>query len=170
MVIRAALERLALLTGRLAWAALWLSAAGLVLMTVVIGWQVFARYVLNDTPHWSEQLSLYLMVWYILLGTAVGVRERFHLGVVLGLEALPPAARRVADLLIQALVAGFGVFMTLYGASIARATWSHTIPTLGLPTGSSYLPFPVAGALIVLFCLEHALNDLAGRTPEIARA
>jgi len=42
-----------------------LSAIGLILMTLIVGWQVFGRYVLNQSPDWSEQAALALMIWYI---------------------------------------------------------------------------------------------------------
>ena len=35
----------------------------LALMTIIITWQVFSRYVLNETPSWSEETALILMVW-----------------------------------------------------------------------------------------------------------
>ncbi len=142
--------------------ALWLSAAGLVVMTAIIGWQVWGRYVLNDTPNWSERLSLFLMTWYILLAAAVGVRERFHIGLVFFKEALPAPAGLLVDMLVHLLVAVFGAAMIWYGAEMAASTWSHVIPTLELPVGASYLPFPISGTLIVLFSLEHMLVDLRG--------
>src|SRR3712207_74602 len=58
--------------------ALWISGAGLVCMTAAIGWQVFGRFVLNNSPTWTEPVSLLLMLYYILLAAAVGVHERFH--------------------------------------------------------------------------------------------
>ena len=42
------------LLNRLAQLALWLSAIGLVGMTLSVGWMVFGRYILNDTPTWVE--------------------------------------------------------------------------------------------------------------------
>jgi len=48
--MRSLLESTSVILGGLSRFTLWLSAAGLVLMTVVTGWQVWGRYVLNDTP------------------------------------------------------------------------------------------------------------------------
>ncbi len=157
------LDRLAVLTAWVSRLCLWLSASGLVLMTVVIGWQVWGRYVLNDTPNWSERLSLFLMIYFILFAAATGVREGFHLGLVVIRDALPKRARRMVGLLINLIVGGFGCGMVWFGAQTAAATWSHTIPTLGFSTGIYYLPFPIAGAIIALFSLEHVLNALAER-------
>lgn len=164
---RTLLDRLAVATAGVSRLCLWFSALGLVVMTAVIGWQVWGRYVLNDTPHWSERLSLFLMLYYVMFGAAVGVRERFHLGLVFFKDALPPGPRRAVDVAVNLCIGGFGLFMTVYGLQITESTWTHSIPSLGIPTGVSYLPFPIAGVLIILFSLEHILNDLAGReTPE----
>jgi TRAP-type C4-dicarboxylate transport system permease small subunit len=132
-------------------------------MTVIIGWQVWGRYVLNDSPQWTERLSLLLMLYYILLAAAVGVRDRFHLGLVFFQQALPAKVRWAVDILVNVIVGAFGLFMVWYGVKIALSTWTHTIPTLGIPTGAGYLPFPIAGVLIVLFSLEHILVSLARR-------
>ena len=55
------------------------AAIGLVAMTLIAGWQVFGRYVLNSSPSWSEQAALTLMIWYVSLAAAAGVREGFHI-------------------------------------------------------------------------------------------
>lgn len=157
------LDRLSVLTAWISRLCLWLSASGLVLMTAVIGWQVWGRYVLNDTPNWSERLSLFLMIYFILFAAAAGVHEGFHLGLVVIRDALPKRARRVAGVLINLAVGGFGCGMVWFGAQTAAATWPHTIPTLGLSTGIYYLPFPIAGAIIAFFSLVRILNALAGR-------
>lgn len=140
---------------RLSILIMWLAAAGIVVMTAIIGWQIYGRYILNDTPIWSERLSLYLMNYYILFASAVGVRQGFHLGLVLFRESLSGVPRICVELLVHLCVGGFGLAMVIYGSALVGTTWGHVIPTLGLPTGSSYLPFPIAGVLIVLFSAEH---------------
>ena len=34
-----------------------IAAAGLVAMTVIVGWQVIGRYVLGSSPSWTEQAA-----------------------------------------------------------------------------------------------------------------
>lgn len=41
----------------------FLMVTSLILMTVIMGIQVFARYVLGASPSWSEELTRYLFVW-----------------------------------------------------------------------------------------------------------
>ena len=145
--------------------ALGLSGVGLVAMTAVVGWQVFARYVLNDTPSWAEPISLQFMAWFILLGAAVGVRESVHLGLDILRHVMPAKVGLAMDLASLGLVAFFGAAMSYYGTLLAIGTWSATIPVLGLPGGVDFFPLILGGLLIALFALERFVDLLLGTTP-----
>jgi TRAP-type C4-dicarboxylate transport system permease small subunit len=157
------LRRFTAILGAFATLALWISGAGLVCMTAAIGWQVFGRFVLNNSPTWTEPVSLLLMLYYILLAAAVGVHERFHLSLDLFRSLVTERLRRAFDIANHLVVGLFGLGMAWYGAALVRATWTNTIPVLDLPQGASYLPIPIAGGLIALFALEHLLVLLAGQ-------
>jgi TRAP-type C4-dicarboxylate transport system permease small subunit len=143
---------------------IWSSGFGLVLMTIIIGWQVFARYVLNDTPHWSEKFCLLLMIYFILFAAAAGVRDGSHIGLVIIKESLSGLPQRIVTVINHLIVGLFGFGMVWFGAEMVVSTWTHVIPTLGLSTGLSYLPFPLAGLLFMLFSLEHILMTIMNRT------
>ena len=136
-----------------------ISAFGLFAMTGIIGWQVFARFVLNASPAWTESTALLLMLYYVLLAAAVGVREGFHLGVRVVLDSLAPAARRLLLRLIDVLVGLFGLLMLINGARLAVFTADHVIPTLGVSRSVAYWPFVISGALVVIFCAERVLTN-----------
>ncbi|MBS7544681.1 TRAP transporter small permease [Ancylobacter oerskovii] len=148
--------------GVLSTIALWIAGILLVIMTAVVGWQVFGRYVLNDTPNWSEPLALQFMSWFILLGAAVGVRDSVHLGLDLFHHISPPWAQRTMDLVSLALVAAFGIAMAWYGAKLAIGTWTATIPVLGWPGGVDFFPLVLGGILIALFAAERFVDTLIG--------
>lgn len=141
----------------------WFASLGLLVMTAIIAWQVFARYVLNASPAWGEQAALLLMIWYVMLAAAAGVREGFHIRIAAGVDALPVRLRRFAMLLAHVVVAVFGVTMVIWGTQLMLATWTHVIPTLGLPRGVAYMPMPIAGLLIAGFSLEHIAAVLQNR-------
>lgn len=156
---------------RLSRFALFLAATGIVAMVVIVGWQVWGRYVLNDTPHWSERLAIFIMNWFILIGAAVGVHERFHIGIVFFKEAMPRRVRFALEVLIHLATSAFALAMIVYGLQLAETTWTHTIPTLGLPTGLQYVPFALSGVLIILFSANHLVALLAnGLPPEEPRS
>lgn len=138
---------------RLATIASKAAAAGLVLMTLVIAWQVFGRYVLNDSPAWSESAALVIMLYFVLLAAAVGVYEQFHLGLRLFVSRLPAGWKRPVYVIGQLLVMTFGAAMAWNGMRLIDYTSSHIIPTLGISRSVAYWPFVVCGGLIVFFAL-----------------
>ncbi len=147
-------------------AAGWLlaaAAAGLVAMTAIIGWQVFGRFVLSSSPTWAEQLALVMMIWLVFLGAAAGVYEGFHIRITMLEQAMPLPARRRVRLLANILVALAGLAMAIWGTELVLRTWSHAIPSLGIPRGAAYAPLPVSGALIILFALQRAASDWRAR-------
>lgn len=135
--------------------AIGLSAIGLVGMTLAVSWQVFGRYVLNDSPAWTEPLSIQLMGWFILLGSAVGIRENYHLGFdVLRHVVSRPLARLMA-IVSMLVVLAFGVAMAVYSLDLVIGTWTATLPVLGWPGGTDFMPITFGGVLIVFFALEQ---------------
>lgn len=131
------------------------AAAGLVAMTLIIGWQVLGRYVLGASPSWTEQAAQVLMIWFAFLAAAAGIREGFHIRIVAVEEAAPPKVRAVLQVIASLVVAGCGLAMLVLGGELVMRTWSHTIPSLGLPRGLAYLGLPISGGLILLFAMER---------------
>lgn len=142
------------------------AAFGLVAMVIIIAWQVFGRYVLHSSPSWSEQAAMTLMIWFVLLAAAAGVREGFHIRIVAVEEAVPPAVRKGMRILADLLMAACGVAMMVWGGEMVVRTWSHVIPSLGLPRGLAYLGMPISGALITLFSLERIVEEAIGKAPD----
>lgn len=140
-----------------------IAAAGLVLMTLIIGWQVFGRYVLNSTPSWSEQAALTLMIWYVSLAAAAGVRQGFHIRIVALEETVSPGLRKVMQVFSNTVVGLCGVAMLVWGGELVIRTWSHVVPSLGIPRGLAYLGLPIAGALMALFAIERIIEVLSAQ-------
>ena len=141
---------------------LWLAGAGLVLMTALIGWQVWGRFVLNDTPTWTETTSILLMGWFIFLGAAVGVREGNHLSFDVLLYVLPERVQRwmhsVSDLVVIAFAAG----MVWFGWQLAGNAWNTTIPNLGITGATTFFSLIMGGALMILLSVERLLRRAVG--------
>ncbi len=136
---------------------LWFGGTCLVVMTAAISWQVYGRFVLNDSPGWTEPLSLMLMRYFILLVAAVGVRERFHLGLDLLRHVASARVNHWLDGVSFTVVGAFGAAMVWYGSELMLGTWSTLVPVLGVSEGLNHLPMVLSGVLIVLFSVEHLL-------------
>lgn len=140
---------------------LWLAAFGLIAMSLAVAWQVFGRKVLNDSPTWTEPGSLLLMSWFIILGSAVCVRESEHMAFDIGLHYAPRPLRLAMKLVTHGLIIAFGLYMTVYGWQLTEKTWSAKTAGINLPQGMEYLPLVGGGLLFALFSFENLVNQLA---------
>lgn len=145
---------------------LWLGGFGLIAMTVIVFAQVFMRYVMGSSLLWVEPVAILLMSWFIFLGSAVGVHEKFHMGFEVLLYFLPPGFGRWLRLIADLSIFAFAVCMIWYGGQLMLKTWDASLPVIRLPGGFTYMPVAAGGALMALFMLEHILRNLFGVTAE----
>jgi TRAP-type C4-dicarboxylate transport system permease small subunit len=138
-------------------AALVLAAAALVCMTLVEAWQVFARYVLNDSPSWTEPVAIFLMNLAMAFSAAYGVRAQAHFGFFIGVHSAPPALRSVLLAIAWLVELATGCLLAYWGATMAADAWDVKMAGAALPQGMAPLPLCVGGALIALFALELLL-------------
>ena len=142
--------------------ALWVSGTGLVLMTAFIAWQVWGRFVLNDTPTWTETTSVLLVGWFILLGAAVGIREGNHLSFDVLLYVLPEKAKLVLYTVSDLVVVAFAGGMIVYGWQLMSNAWNTTIPNIGITGAVAFFALIAGGVLMVAFSLERVLRRAVG--------
>lgn len=147
-------------SGKISLFAKWFAGIGLLVMTAIIAAQVFARYVLNNSPAWAEQAALLLMIWYVFIAAAAGVREGFHIRIAVFADSLPQKLRHFVLLVGHIVVVAFGIAMAYFGVELSMATWQHVIPTLGISRGYAYIPIAISGVLITGFAIEQLIAEL----------
>ncbi len=145
---------------------MYVAVAGLIGIVATVAWQVFGRYVLNDTPTWAESTALVLILYVTMLGAAVGVRDSGHIGLESLLVLVPESVRLKLEIVIHLLVGTFGLIMAWNGGVLAESVMAYSIPTLGLPEGINHIPSVLAGVLIALFSLEHIVALVRGEEVE----
>ncbi|THH36671.1 TRAP transporter small permease [Aliishimia ponticola] len=139
-----------------------ITGTSLVFLTVIFGWLVFGRYVLNATPTWVEQAALLLVMVIAFLGAAVGIHENTHLSVTLLRTSSPPRFKTLLIVLTDLILAGFGGLMLWYGAQLTMFKWGSMIPLIHLPEGLRSLPLTIGGGLVMLFSLGHLIRLWVG--------
>ncbi len=134
----------------------WLAGTALVLISAVIPWAVYTRYVLNSASSWPEPTAVLLTIVLTFFGAAACYRLGTHMNVTVAIAALPPRARRVVDIMVEFLMLIFAVFMVIYGYKLCVATWNNSIAEFpALRVGIVYSPIPLGGVFTLLFIIEH---------------
>ncbi len=134
----------------------WLAGGALVLISAVIPWAVYTRYVLNSAASWPEPTAVLLTIVLTFFGAAACYRLGTHMNVTVVVDFLPERTRRIADLLVEILMLIFAVFMIVYGYRLCEATWNNTIAEFPLlRVGIVYSPIPLGAIFTLLFIIEH---------------
>ena len=133
-----------------------IAGMALVLISAVIPWGVYTRYVLNSAASWPEPAAVLLTIWLTFFGAAACYRLGIHMAVTVGVNLLPDKGKRICAFLVEVLMAVIAVFMVIYGIRLCQTTWNNSIADFPfLSVGFVYSPIPIGGALTLLFIIEH---------------
>jgi TRAP-type C4-dicarboxylate transport system permease small subunit len=133
----------------------------LVLISAIIPWAVFTRYVLNSAASWPEPMAVLLTIVLTFIGAAAGYRLNLHMNVSFFADMLPARFRGLLDLVVQLLMALIAIFMVVWGSRLVEVTWHNTIADFpDLSVGVTYLPIPVGGTCLLLFIVERIFLGL----------
>jgi TRAP-type C4-dicarboxylate transport system permease small subunit len=137
-----------------------IAATALLGLVLVQGWQVIARYVINDSPSWTEPVTVLLLSTAMSLGAASGVHGKRHFSFNLLTESLGASVRRVLQAIPPLVILAIG-------ATIAYWAWVLLVDGLDiraagayLPQSISYLPLSAGGALMAVFALGQLIEAL----------
>jgi TRAP-type C4-dicarboxylate transport system permease small subunit len=137
-------------------ASMVIAGACLVVITLIIPYGVFCRYVLNSAASWPEPMAVLLMIVLSFFSAVVCYREHLHIGVALLPNALPGLARTLLGWVIELAMLGTNLFMLWFGIKLVQTTWHQSIAEFPLVSvGFAYLPIPVGGLVTILFVVER---------------
>jgi len=125
-----------------------------VCMVSLVSYQVFERYVLHYTPPWSEELSVYLMIWFGLLGIAAGVRRGIHMSLHYFADKFPKKVQFALEIFKYVLVLVYVSVLLWQGIVLVRLTMPQISSAMDLRIGYVYLSLPVSATLIIIYVLE----------------
>lgn len=128
----------------------WFAIVCMVVLTVIVFTDVVMRYIFKQGFSWSQEIAALMMVWFSLVGMAIGVLEKIHISIELFTAKLSPKALSVLDSVNHLLIAAFGGLMVWFGVKIMMMTKLSTMPATKLPSSVLYVILPLSGILILL--------------------
>ncbi|TLY50948.1 MAG: TRAP transporter small permease [Gammaproteobacteria bacterium] len=129
-------------------------------------WQVFARYVLNHSPGWTEPVALFLLNTAMSLGAAAAVRSWSHFGFFILVHQASAPLRRALEVFACGVVALVGLALAVWGAQLLLDGIGIALAGVRLPQSAVFAPMALGGALMALFALERIVTPGANPTME----
>ena len=133
-----------------------ISGLCLAIVTLIIPYGVFTRYVLNSASSWPEPLAVLLIILFTFLSGAACYRAGVHIAVAMVVDALPARSGVFLRYARDFVMAAIAVFSIIWGIRLVNVTWDNTVGEFPfLSVGITYLPIPVGGFITLLFIIEQ---------------
>lgn len=130
-------------------------------MTVIIIFQVFLRYLFLFSLSWSEEVARYLMIWASFLGASLAVKYGMHIGVEYLVNRFSPGTKRAVAIMAKASILLFLVFFTIGGFEVAWALRDQDSPALVFSMFYAYVSAPVGGIFMMIQTWNSIVEDWA---------
>lgn len=132
----------------------------LVSMVLVVFAQVFCRYILLNSPPWTEEFSRFNFIWLTFMGAIAVFRRKAHLLIDTVVTLLPEKVNRAVNVPVQLLVSAVLVVLIVKGVELVQSGWLTRASTMQLPLSVIYVPVPLSAALMLFYQLADALQRL----------
>lgn len=119
--------------------------------------QVVFRFVFNTGLTWSEELSRYLQIWVIFLGSSIIFKEGRHLKLTFFVDILPEKVRRVIDTVNQLFLIFFFALIMYHSVPLIKVVRKQLTPAMEISTAWVYLSLSVGAFFMMIQVLRHLL-------------
>jgi len=122
--------------------------------------QVFFRYVLNSSLQWSEEASIWAMIWMVFIGSVVVVKRWEHIYIPTVVKLLPIKIRSLVIVFTKILVLIFLCVLCWYGWGIVTGHSNAFSHNIGVSTAWAKASVPIGCAMMVVITLGAIAEDL----------
>jgi TRAP-type transport system small permease protein len=124
-------------------------------MSVVVTIQVFSRYFMESTPHWTEEAARIFFIYSVAFGTGIGIRNGDF--IMLNLIGKYLSARHdwLLQLIILILTVAFSIILIFGSLKFVSLGMDEKSPALEITMGFVFLSMVIIGLAITIFTLEQ---------------
>ena len=116
----------------------WCALAIFWALALVIFYQFFTRYALNDSASWTEEIARYLLIGVAFVGAAMNVRKNNHIHVDFAYRLIPRWAGRPMSIAVDLLRIAFFAYCIWLTWLLITKIGSSRMAIVDLPMGLVY--------------------------------
>lgn len=140
---------------RLAQLSIGIAAVALAGLAVVQGWQVFARYVLNNSPSWSEPVTLVLLSATMSFAAAAAVHGGNHFAFSLLAQRGSMQRQRMAASVSHLITILIGTALCIGACRLFFDGLDIQMAGAAMPQSTAFAPLSIGGLLMAIFALQQ---------------
>ena len=141
-------------------------------MTILAFANVLARFVFKASFSFSEEITTYLFVLLSLLGTAIAVRRKAHLGLTIVTDIVSTKVRRILHIIGYLFAVAFSGAILVYGVQMVmnQIRLGMVTATMQWPEWiyGSFVPF--GAFFVVVRFIQALIEEVKGTEEEEVKA
>jgi C4-dicarboxylate transporter DctQ subunit len=140
----------------------WASGSLVVIGLGLILYGVFMRYVINSPQAWVEEISKYLVVWGVLLGGSLALRNKHHITVDLVYFKLNGIGQKAVNIFANTVGLIFCiVYFNLSYQLVAKYLSSGQVSIdVGVPLWIVYMIMPISATMLGIRVIQNLVAAL----------
>ena len=138
-----------------------LSEVGIIAMTVLLTYEVVARYIFRAPTYWTSDVATTTMIWLTFLAMGYCLREGHMIRITAVIGQLPPLGRKLAEALSLLAILFFSIFVIWIStrALLDSIAFNRRQPSmLRMPSWIAELPVVVGFVILALQSLADLLR------------
>ncbi|MGM0876801.1 MAG: TRAP transporter small permease [Bacillota bacterium] len=132
----------------------------LMVMSAVIFYQVFSRFILNDSLRWSEELARYIMVWSVFIGSALAIRKLELISVDAIKELMSHKAKTILNVIVYLICIVFLAVLVNFGFEMVSNVTKQTSPAMNISMAWAYSAIPVGSIFMIINCVAVMIESI----------
>ncbi|MBY7144476.1 TRAP transporter small permease [Virgibacillus sp. NKC19-3] len=119
-------------------------------LVVLVFMQVVTRFIINYPLSWTEEISRYLMIYIVFIGSALAVRTNEHIAIDFLLEIISPKNKKRLNIITLFISVLFFAMLTYFGFQLTLIVFDQATPTLQFSMAWAYAAIPAGSLLMIL--------------------
>ena len=140
----------------------YLCVAIMLIMTLIVGYNVFMRYVMHNTPRWGDEMAIFCMIWFSLLSASWAFKENRHIRIEFWGSVLPPKVYKAMELLITVIALGAFIVMLKFSTDMLSLVQKTKLSGSGLPMITLYIAEPISAFCMAIAAIGR-IGEIIGR-------
>jgi TRAP-type C4-dicarboxylate transport system permease small subunit len=121
-------------------------------LAIPVAMQVISRYTgIIPTYLWTEELSTFIFVWVVMIGSMVAVWDGIHFDVRVTPDATRPLMILLQNGVVLVLIIVFAMLFAVYGIEYAKFGSIQNSVMMRANLMITYISVPIAGVIWALF-------------------
>lgn len=127
-------------------------------MIIIVALQVFTRFFMESTPHWTEEAARMFFIYSVAFGTAIGIKNGDFVKLNLIGKYLSSRNDRLLNIFVDLTTIAFALILILHSIKFVKLGMDELSPALEITMGFVFLSITIIGLSIVFFTLENLFH------------